>query len=315
MIALWMLACTSVEPTPTDTDTGTLEGLRLRAITYNTGTTQGLPHEADLTDGYGDAEALLSDTWYGDGMAYPPAIDAVTAFLARADADIIAFQEIFDPNDCPTIPPEAQLPFICSGWSPGDPTVAEAVTGAGYQVVCHPGKSDKCLAVHERVGVLQDPLEGREVDGCGSGSRVARAVIPGVLTIVSVHGNSGVTGEDQDCRARMVDEIFGGDAPLADAPVTLILGDLNTDPGRWAEIDSSAAAWQANVGEGTEFEWLTDIGPDAEPNYQTLVNIDHMAGRGITGSCFTEGISEGTSVVYSGTYFDHHPVVCDLRIP
>ncbi|MCB9677470.1 MAG: endonuclease/exonuclease/phosphatase family protein [Alphaproteobacteria bacterium] len=303
MIAALLVACSG--PSATDP----VEPASFRAITFNTGTTEGLAHDPTF-DGYGDVQAAWSDQYYGDGLAWAPAVDAVAAFLAGADADIVAFQEIFDPADCATIPADAQAGFYCDGWD-GGATVAEHVTGADYQVVCHPGKPDKCVAVHERLGAIAGPMEGFEVEGCGSGARVARIDIPGVATVVSVHGNSGLAEADQACRAAQVEAIFapGG---LASGDVNLILGDLNTDPGRWVGVDTSAAAWDAHVGEGTGFHWITAVGPDSEPSYQGIVTIDHMASDTLVGDCFTPGVTAGTAPVYAGVYFDHHPVVCDL---
>jgi hypothetical protein len=302
-----LVGCTSAPDTDGDTDPAPT-GLALRAITFNTGTTEGLAHDPAF-DGYGPEQAEASDAHYGDGLAWRPAIEAVRSFLAEADADVVGFQEVFDPNGCAGIPEDAWPGFVCETWQTGDPTVAEEVAGTDYDVLCHPGNTDKCVAIHHRLGRAEGPMEGEVVEGCGSGVRVARAVLP-ELTLVHVHGSSGLSGDDEDCRTRQIETIFGPDG-LATGPITLILGDLNTDPGRWGDIDDSAATWNANVGGDAAFQWVTDVGPEAVPTYQGIANIDHMASDGLTGSCTTPGVTEGAPV-YGGVYFDHHPIVCDL---
>lgn len=302
-MGLWLvtvLACTgpstSAEPT-----------LQLRAVTYNTGTTEGLPHDTEPDDGYTSDHAVISDTYFGDGLAWLPAVGAVERFFAETQPDLVAFQEIFDPAACPDIPDDVATGFLCETWQPGDPTVAEQVMGAGYEVVCHTGKSDKCLAVHSRLGTVLD-VQGADVDGCGTGARVARFTLQD-LVVISVHGSSGLAPEDQDCRIAQIDAALA----FADGDVNLLLGDLNTDPGRWTDLDDSAAHWASLIHETSALTWLTDIGPDAVPTYQGIVNIDHVASDALEGSCFTQGVD--SAPVYEGVYFDHKPVVCDLELP
>lgn len=307
---LWnlLLACTPTAD-PTDSDVPTLEP-SYRVVTFNTGTTEGLPHDPAF-DGYGEHQAAISDEHYGDGLAWLPALEAVAAFIEAEQPDLIAFQEIFDPADCDTIPTELHAGFVCETWTPDQGHVAELVTGPAYTVSCHPGKTDKCVAVHERLGTVEGPMEGREIDGCGSGSRIARLQVPVLGNVVSVHGSSGLGVEDQECRRQQVEAIFSGSEPLVGDGPNLVLGDLNTDPGRWGTIDTSAAAWNDHVGQGAALDWVTDASDSSEPSYQGLVAIDHVASDHWSGSCFTQGVGD-TAPIYAGVYFDHHPVVCSL---
>ncbi len=265
-ILLLLLACSgSDDPTPatTDsspTDTGTAP-TPILVVTYNTGTTEGLAHDAEPDDGYSSDDAYLSDTWYGDGLAWNPAVDPATTFFARVRPDIVGFQEIFFSDDCATIPEEAHGNFVCTTWMPGDPTVANTILGPDYQVACHPGKSDKCLAVRKDFGTFTgcsedfclEGLDGGEIEGCGSGSRVARGVVErtdgSTVTVAHVHGSSGIEPSDQDCRVRQIEQVFVDldGQPAANGEANVILGDFNTDPGRWAGFDPSAAAWNDYV--------------------------------------------------------------------
>lgn len=296
------------------------------AVTFNTGTSSSQPHDNPPDDGYGSAQALISDTYYGDGLAWMPVVDATERFFHELSPDVVAFQEIFYAGDCPSIPPEDQVGWFCEGWSVGDPTVANVILGMGYQVACNLGKPDKCVAVSRRFGTFRgcdqdlclDVLDGAQVVGCGSGSRVGRGVIDlvggGSITVVNVHGTSGITSTEQDCRVRQFDQVFVDldGQPAANGAVTLVMGDLNTDPVRLASGDPSAARFSDFVGDGLPFHFITATGRTAEPTYAGLFNIDHIASNALTGSCYTAGITEGHPGITDIVYFDHHPVVCTI---
>ena len=298
----------------------------LTVVSFNTGTTESMGHDAGPDDGYTEAHAATSDAWYGDGLAWRPAIDATTRFLAEVQPELVAFQEIFHADRCADIPDAHHDDFVCEGWAPGDPTVTQQVLGAGYQVACHPGKDDKCLAVRTDWGRIRgcdgelclEGLAGAAVDGCGSGARVARAVIEDAdghkqLTVVSVHGTSGVSAEEQGCRIAQIEQVFddlGDGAPGTSGPRNLVLGDLNTDPGRFSGFDASAAAWVERV-DGSELAFISAVGPDAPGSYQGLADIDHVLSDAHAGACWHAGVDPHPSVI-DAVYFDHKPVVCEL---
>lgn len=324
---LLLLACSgSDDPVPTDTsavDSGSITPILV--VTYNTGTTEGLAHDAEPDDGYSSDDAILSDTWYGDGLAWNPAVEAATTFFTRVRPDVVGFQEIFFSDDCATIPVEAHADFVCTTWMPGDPTVAQVILGPDYQVACHPGKSDKCLAVRKDFGTFTtcdadfclDGLDGGTVEGCGSGARVARGTIErsdgSLLTIAHVHGSSGIDDSDKACRVQQIDQVFvdlDGE-PAANGSANIILGDFNTDPGRWTGIDASAAAWATYV-DGDAFHWVTEAGPDAPLTYQGVATIDHVVSDVFQGDCWHAGVTDGEPAVLDAVYFDHSPAVCSL---
>ena len=78
------------------------------AVTFNTGTTGGLAHDSLPADGDTSAHATISDTYYGDGLAWVPAVEAARTFFAEVDPDVIVFQEIFHSDECATVPLEAR---------------------------------------------------------------------------------------------------------------------------------------------------------------------------------------------------------------
>lgn len=299
------------------------------AVTFNTGTTTGLAHDQLPDDGYGPDEAAISDEHYGDGLAWRAAIDDARVFLAEVSPDVIGFQEIFDPSGCGDVPLDARAGFICETWVPGDPSVAQIILGEGYQVACHPGHADKCVAVKRAFGTFRgctedacaDAMTGVAVAGCGSGARVARVAIDlaegGELTLVNVHGTSGFSAEDTACRVAQVEQVFvdlGDGAPGANGARNLILGDLNTDPGRFSGVDASATRWNDFVGEGAPFRFVTEIGDDAPGSYAGAADIDHVIADSATGTCWIAGITPGRADVAERVYFDHHPVTCDLAL-
>lgn len=300
------------------------------AVTFNTGTTEAMGEEDPPVGGYSEQHAAYSDEHYGDGLAWVPAVEATRDFFARIDADVVVFQEIFYSPECAEIPEEAREDFVCETWTEGDPTVALEVLGAGWQVMCHPGKSDKCAAVNRRFGSFRgcdedfclEGMEGYRVEDCGSGVRVGRAVIElasgGTLTLVSYHGTSGITPDEQDCRVQQVDQVFvdlGDGEPGANGETNLVMGDLNTDPGRGSDYDPSAARWTDFVGEERDFHFVSDVGFDAPGSYAGLFDIDHVVSDSATGSCWIAGVTEGHPLVIEDRYFDHRPVVCPVQMP
>lgn len=298
------------------------------AVTFNTGTSKDLPHDAPPADGYTSAQAQLSDQYYGNGLAWKQVVADATAFFAQVQADIVVFQEIFYSGDCATIPASAQTGFVCESWQPGDPTVAQLLVGTGWQVACHPGKPDKCAAVRKSFGAIRgcaqdfclQGLDGFTVSGCGGGARIGRGVIDlvggGSITLVNVHGSSGVSGSDQKCREEQFKQVFvdlGDGQPGANGAVNLVLGDLNTDPGRAALFDDSAKKWNDLVAQ-RGFHFISDVGLFATPTYAGIFNIDHAVSDSLVGSCWSAGAA-GTPPVTNTVYFDHMPLVCKIALP
>jgi hypothetical protein len=300
---------------------------RFVVVTFNTGTTAGLAHDGD-GDAYGSDEAAISDAHYGDGLAWAEAVEAVSEWFALVRPDVVAFQEIFYSGECETIPSEYHAGFVCETWIPGDPTVAQVLLGEGYQVACHPGKNDKCIGVKKSFGTIRqcgDPdfclegLDGERIDGCGGGARIARATIDlvrgGTVTVVNVHGTSGILPDDMSCREQQVEQVFvdmDGE-PGANGSRNVVMGDLNIDPGRvpgW--IDPSSAAWNEYVGGSQPFQWISPFGSSATPTYTGGLNIDHVASDAFTGGCIVPGVTAGYPPVWPYVLFDHKPLMCEI---
>jgi hypothetical protein len=316
---------------PAAVDAGADAGPRgIVVVTFNTGTNPGMAHDAPPDDGYGSVEAAISDTHYGDSLAWRAVIEDVSAFLAELEPDVVAFQEIYDADECPGVPADARAGFVCETWTPGDPAVASAVLGAGYQVACHVGHSDKCIGVRRAFGSIRgctldycaEGLAGSEIAGCGSGARVGRAIVDRTagapITFVNVHGTSGIAAADADCRVQQLSQVFVdlgiGDGPGANGERNVVLGDFNTDPGRLASSDPSAAFLVDRTSAG-RFHFVTEVGRSATPTYAGALNIDHVISDAFTGGCWAAGISAGRPPPTDVVYFDHRPIVCHLLEP
>jgi hypothetical protein len=330
---LLSIACSAPEPSESTPDTQTPpepEPEPLVAVTFNVGSSGGF--DPEHSGAYGADQADAQDEWYGNGLSWVALIDETAQWFASVDPDVVALQEVFWPGDCPNIPASAWPGFVCEGWQPGDPTVVERVLGPRYQVACNVGNPDKCVAVHERVGTIRgcseavciEGLDSAPVETCGSGGRIGRATIDRPdgteLTVVGVHGSSGLAPSDGECRVKQFAQIFEDldGQPAANGTSNVILGDFNTDPGRWVEVEPSAAYLAEQVVEPLHF--VTEVGPDAVPTY-LLANIDHVIVDAFDGECWHAGLGEQPEISSGGPtpgvsamgIFDHLPAVCTLR--
>jgi hypothetical protein len=317
LLAALLTGCGSTE----SSGAGAAEGpIQTRVMTFNT----GAPDCARRADAeYTCDDAAIADEWYGTGLAHMALIRDTRRFFDATRPDVVGFQEIFHADECPDIPPQFHPGFVCEHWKPGDPTVAQRILGEGYTIACHLGRADKCVAVRKDFGRIrgcsadfcQDHLQSGSTQGCGGGTRIARATIDlsggGELTVVNIHGTSGITREDQLCRVAQFEQVFvdildGSGEPAANGERTLIVGDLNTDPGRFFITDPSAALWRSFVGPGQAFRQITSAGLLAPPTYLGLINIDHIASNAFDGDCF---VGEPTEI----RSFDHRPIICDVQ--
>ena len=98
----------------------------------------------------------------------------------------------------------------------------------------------------------------------------------------------------------------GAGAPGANGARNIVLGDLNTDPGRFVLNDRSARTWRQFVGPGRPFRQISEAGLLVEPTYLGLINIDHVATDAWEGDCWAASPTEIVA-------YDHQPIVCDLR--
>lgn len=322
-----------------DDDGGPPEVVQFRVATFNTGSAgptgmlSGEEYTSDLRS--------IGDDYYGNGLAWKPAVEGTRLWLAEVDPDIIVFQEILGTEDCSEIPPAQREHFVCEDWQSGADSVARMVLGQGYQVMCHLGNNDKCAGVKSSFGSFAqcdsgfclEGMVGAQVENCGHGARVARGTIDlaagGTLTLVNFHGSSGVVSEDIACRVNQVNQVFvdlgtGDGQPAANGARNLIMGDFNADPVRWATFDDSAARWLDFVTNPDDpastpnrpYHFISDVGEDVDPTYAAMFNIDHIVSDVATGACWVPGVTpDHDYVLGNDLYFDHRPIVCDVEMP
>lgn len=298
----------------------------LRAVTFNTGTSLK-PQGGAADRGYGAEQWEICDEWYGNGLSWLSIMDDARAWIAAVDPDVIVFQEVFDPNECAEVPEEFWPGFVCESWAPGDPVVAQLILDDDWQVMCNPIRTDKCAAVHKRIGTFRgcdaalclEGMEGTNVDGCGKGVRIGRGVVDlvdgGVLTLVNVHGSSGYSDEDMACRVKQFEQVFvdnGSGEPAANGDWNLIMGDFNVDPVVMLGMDPSADAVQGHMDANPALHFITQTAQDSPATYAGYVRIDHVISDAWSGTCWHAGITEGHPGVTPAVSFDHHPAVCDL---
>jgi hypothetical protein len=292
------------------------------AVTFNTGI-----HPSVGSDGFTAQMNQYLDDYYGHGLVWGPAVDEARAFFDGVHPDVVAMQEFFDLEDCADVPAEAREGFVCENWTPDSPTLTELVLGPGYQLACNLQKSDKCVAVKRAFGTIRgcsadtclDGLYGSRIDGCGSGARIGRGVIDlaagGTITLVNVHGSSGVSAEDVDCRVQQVEQVFidlGDGEPGANGQRNLILGDFNTDPRSTVAVlgDASARRWNDFVGSDQPFDFINEH----VATYRNMFCIDNMVSEVLTGECWYPG-HDGHPPVSPDDNFDHTPTVCNITLP
>jgi hypothetical protein len=309
--------------------------LSFRVMTMNIGTTEGLQHDQPPDDGYSQEMAEEADRYYGNGLSWNPAEDALTKFLAKTKPEIVVFQEGFFDEWCVGIPDNG-YDFVCQGYSKDRPLQVERLLGPDYQVACADGQEDNCAGVLSSFATMKgcapgEPcmggLEGEgPPDGCSNGARIGRVELELAdgrdMTLVNVHGTSGFKLEDMLCRVSQFEQIFedrGDGQPAANGAVNLVMGDLNTDPFLAGSFEPSASYWKDWVGEAGDskpFHYLSSSDNDGPATYTGDTRIDHIVSDVLSSAgCFVAGSSSGIDPVIDATYWDHKPVVCDVTLP
>ncbi|MCB9638067.1 MAG: hypothetical protein H6727_04070 [Myxococcales bacterium] len=336
LLSWWSVGC---PPVSSPTDGGEIvpdqkdASLRFRVMTMNVGTTVGLDHDkgegTSAGDGYTSEHAKIADMYYGNGLSWPPAEKALTAFLAREKPDVVGFQEMFFDPECEGIPESARKGFVCEDYQAGRTQQMERLLGADYQVACAVGQPDNCVGIRRSFGRFVDCPQDKPcldgvvgqgpADGCSRGARIGRIHVETVsgrsFVLVLVHGTSGFKEKDQLCRREQFKQIFedqGDGKPAARGEMNLVMGDINTDPFILKDDEPSSAYWNEKVGEGKGFYYLSSSGETGPPTYSGPFRIDHVISDTLTGTCKVFGSSEGTEPVISSIYWDHKPIVCDV---
>ncbi|MCB1127659.1 MAG: hypothetical protein KDM81_14290 [Verrucomicrobiae bacterium] len=141
VVLLWAL----LDATPSRASArGPTFGRPFRVLTFNAGTTTGLPHDLGPDDGYSQHDAEIADALYENSLSWNPAERALTRFLAETRPDIAFFQELYFDPWCETISVDPALDFVCEDYTPERPLQIERLLGGDYQVACADGQEDNC---------------------------------------------------------------------------------------------------------------------------------------------------------------------------
>lgn len=316
-------------------------------VTFNVGTTDNLVDHSLDTCGYSPELAAVQSAFFGNNLAFKPAIAGARQMFDALKPDIVAFQELYwDEHcaaDCEEIAegdPELHAAacesrvFPCGDPEAQDPVVRR-VLGPDYAIACAPDHPDNCIGVRKAFGAFAIPVcpDGPCMDaldglpppnGCTRGARVATAVVQvhggPEITVVDVHTTAGL---NQDCRKAQFQQVFedrGDGRPAAYGTHNLVMGDMNIDPfdADQAKYDASAKYWNTRVGDGKPFHYLSSSdGSGPMTHVVSLARLDHVVSDTLAGACTVQGVSEGTSGPQPAgcTYFDHRPLLCTVQMP
>ncbi len=304
-------------------------------MTFNAGTSSQSIHDKDEEEGEGDGytsvQADYIDEFLGNSLAWKPAEAAVTKWLSEKKPDIVAFQEMmFDPWCEEAPPPPEGMDLVCEGYSPGGPYTVERLLGPDYQVASTLDQEDNWVGIRKEIGRFKGcPEEGPCIGGvfglglpdeCNGRPRVSSIEVELAdgreFVLVNVHATSGMTEQDMECRSLQFDQVFkdrGDGKPAAYGKVNLVMGDMNTDPFLLAGADPSADQWNQYVGEGKTFHYISSSDASGPATHVTTMHIDHVVSDAIIGSCIVPGESFDIPPVMQTTFFDHRPVLCDVK--
>lgn len=310
-----------------------------------------------------------------DGSAYQLRLkeqayeDFVSGAVRALSPDVVLFQEVLAPTHCDTFT-ETDPSLTCFD-NANRPSPVRRILGDDYSIVCDSRRHVECIGVHtdfgeidgvtfgtlELSGALTPPLPMATCDWasgdctndlCDGEATVSAATVHtelGDVRIVHAHPNApGTTTAGAytgaPCRHLQLQQIFegvtgAGDAPLVTGDTTIVAGDFNMDPVRFAS-DDEMSLWARNVGSSQRF---TDMTPVDENGAQHATRraglglaIDHVLADRASGSCIVHGddflgtdpgtlpLDEGFdwALVPDGEFYagriDHFAVSCELSL-
>jgi len=242
--------------------------------------------------------------------------------------DIVAFQEILSPGQCPDRDVNSQ--YACSDTS-GLPQIRRLL-GSDYSIVCDNRNQFECMGVHRRFGkfaicteggMCRTPRTDTPNPECDNGFTVS------VATVETWSGekfdlvNAHLQSTSKSCRITMLKQLFIGNnamPPLIQEDKVLIVGDFNFDP--WRATDESAAFWRnllAAGWHGRSFKYHSGIAENNPPRKTSHFlwwgkTVDIVLSNFLEGVCVTLGETPGTKRLDGGHGMDHRAIYCTLRL-
>lgn len=292
-----------------------------------------------LTANVGNADIMNCSQGYYYKLCQTKYEKKLTENIAKISPDLVALQEVMPTQWCDAMAPEKKKAKVCYRYKEREPyEQARRLLGDDYTIVCDGRSNFECIGVKKSFA---------EVEGCASGELCMngtglthdvpegcdeKAVIFGVDLMIGdkkmrfVNGHPIATVED--CRAGEALRMFEGYddvPPLADANLpTLVMGDMNLDPFRDLPESPDIKVWQAHVGEGHDFYYLSGIAETDPPHISAGggKTLDHVITNFANGKCQTLGEAEGTERLdgvpaeqYVPEANDHRAILCELELP
>jgi hypothetical protein len=299
---------------------------KLRVLTYNIGNGNG------------------NEPNYPLRLSYQAYEDHVAGLLQALAPDVAFLQEVLPPQFCSAF--EETDPARTCFDAANRPPPIRRILGDEYTVVCDARIHVECIGVRKSLGSIRGiapgdfVLEGAETPAlplptcnyaageCSNASCDQEATVSAVtvdtalgpLRIVHAHPNAaGTAGPDgaydgEPCRYPEIQQIFVGTSetggvPLASEQQTLVGGDFNFDPDRFASM-REVALWREHVGEGKRFSDHNPKDPASGEYYPTRpaglpVTIDRVVSTWLHGSCTVHGSNNLTSADPMTERLDH----------
>jgi hypothetical protein len=282
--------------------------------------------------------ALLSCDAYVFKLCDGAAEAAIAAHITALDPDVIALQEVLPDTVCDDVdaaggesdPRRSCHPDVRAN----EPTQLHRLLPPDtWETRCDDKNGYECVAVRRDRATFVGAYEtAPDVDAsldCDPGFSVGRvdvAVGPDeniedvpVVRVVNGHPQS----TKDTCRKAQVEQIFDTLAVDDDGVAGIIVsGDMNLDPfslGLNAD-DVSVPVWSAHVGDdddGRPFVYASGTAERSPPYATTTAlieaTLDHVAVRGLSGTCTTLGAAPGTTALDGdAAVMDHRALDCSL---
>jgi hypothetical protein len=281
--------------------------------------------------------ALLSCDAYAFKLCDGGAEAAIAGNITALDVDVIALQEILPDAVCAAIDADGGEADPRRSCHPdvraAEPTqLKRLLPDDTWETRCDDRNGYECVAVRRERATFVGAYEtGPEVDpvlDCDSGFSVGRVDVQlgddGDAPIVRVVNGHPQSTKDT-CRKAQVEQVFETLATDDDGVAGIIVsGDMNLDPfslGLNAD-DVSVPVWSAYVGDADDDRPFIYASGTAErsPPYATTTTLieatlDHVAVRGLSGTCTTLGAAPGTTPLDGeADVMDHRALDCELTL-
>lgn len=262
--------------------------------------------------------------------------DAEVAIAARIEAlspDVVALQEVLPDTVCDAIDAaggEDDSAGSCHVETRRDEPsqLRRLLPDAVWETRCDGRNGYECVAIRRgRASFLTDVVTAPAIDEaaeCDPGFSVSRVDVrlevdgAPLVRVVNAHPQS----TKDTCRRAQLEQLFGELAIDDGVDAVIVSGDMNLDPFSLGlnESDVSVPVWSEYVGDDDDDRAFVYASGPAErrPPYPTTTalleaTLDHVAVRGLSGVCVTQGAAPGTTPIDGeAAVLDHRALDCSL---